>query len=196
MLENIIRSIKKEVPLVWNIIEIINGNLNKYFLFRELNKIRSYINNYSEANGIYFRYIKRNDIDKLHCYLNNIPKEDLKYFKPFPFDYVSITKVLCRNNFLLFFAISGTEVVGVFFLRVIFIKKAYLGFIVSRSMRGRGIGKNMIKALKCACQEQNIELFSTVSRDNISSLKAHIANNFIEKATISENYVILEIKRN
>jgi len=189
------KSIKLKFPQIWHVIEIFNGFIILLLWKGRYKRAVDVINKYETSNGITFKQCKSKDLSTLYSTLGAISEDDKKYFMPFPFTEKSLRNILSTATYQVFLAYEGTSVCGMFFLRLFFNKKCFLGFWVMSDHRGRGIGKDMIRAMDNASKILGFSLMSTVNSDNTASLHAHFsAASFHVVETLPDGDLVLRIK--
>jgi len=191
----LLKSIKLRYPQIWHVIEILNGLIisllwnDKYW--RSVDAITSY----ETSNGITFKKCKSKDVSTLYSTLKAISEDDKRYFMPFDFNEKSLRNIISTVTYQVYLAYEGESVCGFFFLRLFFNKKCFLGFWVMSNHRGRGIGKDMIRAMEKASDILGFSLMSTVNPDNTASLRAHFsAAPFYIVETLPNGDVVLRVK--
>jgi RimJ/RimL family protein N-acetyltransferase len=194
---DIIKKIRKKLPWFWIIVEFINGKCIKILYNNIVNNVKKNIDGKKPDKNdfnIVFRSCNTNNAAVISTFLNRLTSDETQWFKPFPFDEHSVCRILQNPGFLFFVATSGSSIVGVFFLRLFFTRKAFLGFVVDKSMRGKGLGTEMIRIQIECCKSLGFSLMSTVSESNISSYKAHLkAGNFQVVERMDNNYMVLKL---
>lgn len=174
-MQQAVRFIKNNLPLVWSIIEDVNSLLLKTFRRNEILRVNEAICRYPCPNGIVLIKLQESDIDRTSLFFQGLSAADTAYFKPFPFSRNSLLRVVTRGNYLIYGVMKNSALIGVFFLRLFANGKAFLGFAVSEEARGVGIGKLILSTLGMASETSCFRLYSSVSTQNIPSMKAHIA---------------------
>jgi RimJ/RimL family protein N-acetyltransferase len=190
-MDHLLRLIKKRIPIVWFAIETINNYLVTIFLGKAKKSIELFVVSLSPPSGIRFKPSKPNDAKRLSLFLQGLGSDDRQYFSPFSFTASRVEAMLRGGGFLFFSAERDGQIVGVFFLRLFFSGRAFLGFVVHRNARGLGIGKSMVFALRKGCLESGVRLFSSVSKHNIPSWKIHESCGFRVRKRINEEYMLL-----
>lgn len=191
----LIKSIKLKFPQIWHVIEILNGFIILLLWKDKYSRAVDAITAYKVSNGITFKQCKIKDLSTLYSTLNTISEDDKKYFRPFPFTGKSLRNILSTATYQVFLAYEGTSVCGMFFLRLFFNKKCFLGFWVMGDHRGCGIGRDMIRAMNNASKILGFSLMSTVNSDNTASLHAHFsAAPFHVVETLPDGDLVLRIK--
>ncbi len=186
-----IRSIKNKLPVVWVFIDSINALFCRLFWNQKITKIQSDIISSFDNSFTIKKF--NSSIYKDACdYLLAIEDVDKEYFKPFNYNIKSITQFLYSKSNSVYFLYSNSDIDGVFFLRFFITNQVFLGFYLSHKIRGRRVGSLIIKTLVYACKKNKFPLFSTVSKKNLPSWKAHLSNNFRIIKIMKKDYYLLQ----
>jgi RimJ/RimL family protein N-acetyltransferase len=192
-MERLFRLIKKNAPFVWQILENINGIYILFFMKKRIYNLNRCILSSQIPNSFNVQIKKCNieDIHILYNYFSCMDDNDKVFFRPFPFSKNSLSHILKNASYLFYFVQSENKICGIFFLRIFFNKKAFLGFFVNRESRGRGLGKMIVNILVTASKNVALLLFSTVNKDNISSWIVHLKSGFKIETLLENNYFLL-----
>jgi len=174
-MENILIFIKHNFSFLWNIIELFNSIVLRVMYGNKITNITAKFNNYYNINDDYsVKMLNTNDLDQLVSFINTLDESSFKYFKPHKMDKESLTIVLKKDSMLKFgFYNQKHELVGYFILRMFFNKKCFIGRVVHPDFRGQGIAQEMAKILYCVSKEIGFNVYSTISKENVASLKSH-----------------------
>lgn len=184
--------IKHHFSFIWSFVELINsmifhilyGNIKKKAVDKALP---------SEYKGFEYRLLYENDIDDLAEFFKNQPESAYEYFKPHSFDIATLKRKLSDNSFIMMCVLSEGRIVGYFFLRCFFNRKAFRGKIVDNTFQGKGISKQMAVVTTRICETMRFRQFETLSKDNIASLASTEAVNRVEIINeLSDNYIFIE----
>lgn len=184
--------IKHHFSFIWSFVEFINSMIF-YILYGNIKKkaVDAILPN--EYKGFEYRLLHENDIDGLVDFFKNQPESAYEYFKPHAFDAASLKRKLSDHSFIMMGVLSEGKIVGYFFLRCFFNRKAFRGKIVDRDFQGKGISKQMAVVTTGICEIMNFRQFETLSRDNIASLASTEAVNRVEIINeLSDNYIFIE----
>jgi L-amino acid N-acyltransferase YncA len=195
-LVEILKKVKLRYPVVWDWVEDINGILLDKSRSQRMIDIKREILVFPPGHSrLVFRDAKKEDIPIIVEFLNHLSAEEVAHFRPFPFTDRSLGHVISCGTYQVYLAMSGNELVGLFFLRFFINRQCYLGFAVNSSYRGKGIGKKMIEAMASAVKDSGFQLMSTVCADNQASIKAHMAAARFEIVDrLSSNEIVLRLK--
>jgi hypothetical protein len=85
------------------------------------------------------------------------------------------------------------QLVGYFFLRCFINKKCFVGRLVDRNHRGKGIGKTMNDILYHTAWDAGFRCFATVSKNNELVMKAHSQNKHLKVLKeMKDNHLLVE----
>lgn len=190
----ILLKIKHSFPFIWNFIEWFNGFLFKILFSKSLNKLSK--NTFSEIQHdvFNFREIGLIDLEGLVDFFKDQTKEDLEYFKPHKFDKKTLNKLLRNPSFLMMGAFVENKIVGYFFLRFFVNKNAFIGRIVGRDYRRKGMAKVMSKLLYTITWNLGFRCLTTISKSNTAIVDLHKLENSIKiLKELPNDYMMVEI---
>ena len=165
-MEKLLLFIKHRLRLFWNVIEIINDIIFLVLFKPDLEKkLPEVFTNFSQG-PYHYRRLTSEDSRSLFNLINNQPPSDLKYFNPHAFDEVSIIKQMKKKSFLMMGAFNDTFLAGYFFLRFFANRKCFVGRLIDKEYRGKGIGRVMNNIMYETAWSMNFRCLSTISRNN------------------------------
>ena len=191
----IFKNFKKKYPSIWSFIEILNGALLRLFFRKSLKNIEQKIIDFLKKENISANYASIRNVISVSKFLNELPSEDILYFHPFDYSKKSLSHVLSCHTYQIYVVYFDNQIVGLFFLRYFINNKCFLGYVVKKEFRGKGLGKKMLQAIIYGVSNSGFALMSTICADNIASIKAHLATGkfeIIEK--LSSNEIVLKMK--
>ncbi len=197
MLYTIAHFLKDQMPLLWNLIDVINSQLFSLRYGTRLKSIEgNLIKKYTQKSG--YRICRIRDVESLQLadFFSRQPKEAYKYFKPHGFDIKSIQTLQKNRSFLAYLLIDDCnhEIVGYCFNRSFFHGKGFRGTMVDINYRGKGIGTIMKKMLNEIGFGIGLRLFTTISKDNVASYRSALsASNVKVLKEMPHNELYLEI---
>ena len=185
--------IKHRVGFAWNFIEEGNDIAFNIFFKSILEKALSFTFSNFIQGPYQYRRLTSEDAGRLFILIQNQPSSDLKFFKPHPFDELSILKQTSKKSFLMMGAFDDDKLVGYFFLRFFANKKCFVGRLIDKEYRGQGIGEVMNRIMYETAWRMKVRCLSTISRDNNAVMKAHASNkHMIVLKELKNNYLLVE----
>lgn len=144
-------------------------------------------------NPFSFRLLDKTDETKLVDLIRKQNEDDLKYFKPHGFDLKSIRKQLASLSFLMMGVFDDDKLIGYFFLRFFTNKKCFVGRLIDKQYRGRGIGEVMNSIMYQTAWKMNFRCLSTISRKNLKVMRSHSRNPYmVILKELDNDYLLVE----
>lgn len=185
--------IKHKLGFVWKIAEAINNILFDLLYKQKLDVILSSVFADFSQGIFHYRKLARTDAKKLYTLISNQPLPDLNYFKPHSFDERSILQQLRKTSFLMMGAFHNDTLVGYFFLRFFANRKCFVGRVIDKEYRGKGIGVVMNNIMYETAWRMKFRCLSTISRNNNAIMRAHAANrHMIILKELKDDYLLVE----
>lgn len=192
-MEKILIYIKHKIPFIWIIIENINGSIFYLFFGSRLNDV---VKNYlplKTSHGFEFRLIRHEDLAELERCLNS--EEDLDYFRPHDFSLNALQRM---NNYKAFLMMGvfdkSDELAGYFFLRFFSNKKAFIGRMVRKKYRRKGLAREMSRIMYGIVWDMKFRCLTTISSNNKAISTLHEKENNIKHLkSLSNDYHLVEI---
>jgi hypothetical protein len=192
-MERILLFIKHTLKSFWGIIEWANGLLFSLFFKSNMNRILTEVFEEYTDTGFSFRKLAEQDIDSLHNMINFQDAPDLKYFNPHGFDPKSLKKQLKKPSFLMMGAFKDDRIAGYFFLRFFANKKCFVGRLIDKQFRGKGIGSTMNHIMYETAWRMGFRCLSTISKNNTSVMRAHAKNpTMVVLKELRDDYLLVE----
>lgn len=192
-MEKILIFIKHHIDFLWKMIEGVNGLIFFMIYKSKLNKILPTMFDKNTLSPFYYRKLVLSDADSLHNLIKMQNSSDLEYFHPHDFDIVSIRKQLKNCSFLMMGAFHEEKMIGYFFLRFFINRQCFVGRLIAKEYRGKGIGTVMNDILYKTAWSMNFRCLSTISRDNIAVMRAHAKNPAYKVIKeLNNNYMLVE----
>jgi RimJ/RimL family protein N-acetyltransferase len=192
-MEKILILIKHHFRFVWKIIEWFNNLLFCYLHATSLERILPGVFAEFMLSGFSFRRLNLGDAQSLHTLITTQNIEDMEYFKPHGFDIESIRRQFQFNSFLMMGAFSDQRLIGYFFLRFFSNSKCFVGRIIDKDFRGKGIGLVMNKIMYEIAWRMSFQCLSTISKHNNAIIKAHKKNsNMRIIKALHDDYLLVE----
>jgi len=196
-MENVLIFIKHHFAFLWRIIECGNGWIFSLFYKSKLEKVLPAVLKELNENEYSFRRLKPSDAEALYKMINMQTLYDLDYFHPHRFDLISIKSQFENHSFLMMGAFEDDIIVGYFFLRFFINRKCFVGRLIDKNYRGRGIGEVMNKIMYETAWGMKFHCMSTISRRNKAIMKAHSKNqSMIIRKELQNDYLLVEFVQN
>ncbi len=195
-MERILIFIKHNLIFLWKIIEWGNGFIFYLFYKSSLEIVLPGVFNESSTPPFSYRRFDLSDVESLHDLIHSQKVSDLDYFRPHEFDIISIRKQFKNRSFLMMGAFDGKKMIGYFFLRFFANRKCFVGRLIDKEYRGRGIGLIMNNIMYETAWKMRFRCLSTISSDNTSVMRAHAKNpTMIVLKKLQNNYLLVEFVR-
>lgn len=190
MLYLIAHFLRDKLRWLWNFVECVNSWL---FSFRYGKKLRSF--SFSvKPEGYGIVPIKEVPTEKLVDFFANQPEEAYTFFHPHKFDAKSIKRLQRNKSFLAYVLMCKEDIAGYCFNRCFFHGQGFRGRMVDINYRGKGLGTAMNKILNDVGFGIGLQLFETVSKDNVASYRSALsASNVKVVKEMPDNELYLEI---
>lgn len=184
--------IKHNFSFIWTFVEFINSWIF-HFLFGNLKYNVLSVILPKQNNDFEYRLLIEDDLDNLTDFFKRQPEKAYEFFKPHAFDIPTLRRKLKDHSFIMMGVFCNGHLVGYFFLRCFFNKKAFRGKIVDFNFQGKGISKQMAVITTSICKMMKFRQFETLSKDNIASLASTEAVNKVKIINeLSDNYIFIE----
>ena len=175
-MERILIFIKHRLGFIWRVIEKVNARVFTLFFGKRLRQETGEVFSQVTLPAYEFREVEWNDLKSLRELLQAQPGEDLEYFKPHDFDLESLKKQKNNPAFYMMGVWDGHKMIGYFFLRFFINKKCFVGRLIDRDYRGKGIGREMNTIMYETAWNMRFRCLSTISRNNKAVMQAHSKN--------------------
>ena len=196
MMEKILLYVKHHIRFLWEIIEFVNVKLFTWFYKSKMDLISSDVIVNTPTDLIHFRKLNLTDLPLLHKMINSQKPSDLQYFRPHGFDLLSIEHQLNKSSFLMMGAYDSEKMVGYFFLRFFITKKCFVGRIIDKEYRHKGIGAKMNTIMYEIAWKMGFRCLSTISKNNTLVIRSHAQNEFmIILKELRNDYLLVEFVR-
>jgi hypothetical protein len=196
VVERLLIYIKHNLSFLWSVIEWINDLLFALIYSGKLEKLLSRVFIEFEASPVSYRRLSYSDIGSLHQLINGQPMNDLDYFRPHGFEIDELLKQSKKRAFLMMGAFDGEAMVGYFFLRFFINRRCFVGRLIDKPYRGKGIGEAMNQIMYELAWKMKFRCLSTISKYNTQVIKAHAKNKtMIILKELKEDYLLVEFVR-
>ncbi len=195
-MEKILLLIKHHIAFLWRIIERINSVIFNLVYKSRLDQLLPVIFSEFPDKHYTYRQLGEADIESLYDLIRGQDTNDLKYFNPHGFDLSSLRKQLSNSSFLMMGAFDGETMAGYFFLRFFLNRKCFVGRLIDKNYRGKGIGLVMNKIMYETAWRMNFHCLSTISRNNALVMRAHSKNpSMVVLKDLPNDYLLVEFIR-
>ncbi len=145
---------------------------------------------------IFYRRLTPVDITSLHHLLVSQQPEDMKYFNPHGIDPQSLDAQIRKPAFLMMGAFDGNKLAGYFFLRFFANRKCFVGRLIDKDYRGKGMGSAMNFIMYEISWRLGFRCLSTISRNNTAVMRAHAKNpTMVVLKELQNDYLLVEFVR-
>jgi hypothetical protein len=195
-MERILIFIKHNFSFLWRIIEFGNGLLFSILYKTKLEKTLSAVFQEFVKTPFSYRKLDLSDAGILYDLIKSQEATDLEYFNPHGFDLESIKKQYKNPSFLMMGSFEQGKITGYFFLRFFANKKCFVGRLIDKKYRGRGIGTTMNAIMYETSWRMGFRCLSTISRNNKAVMHAHSKNpTMIILKELQNDYLLVEFIR-
>ncbi len=186
--------IKHHLTFIWRLVEIINSIIIGILYSKKINQLDK---EQIKINDQFLsKMLSDNDILKLYEFFKEQPSEYFDFFKPHNFDKKTLLRISKENNYLAYCIYDNDKIVGYCFLRLFFTGKAFTGLITHKDYQGKGLGKIMLKILFDSADILGFKVYSTISKDNIASLRSHAAvRSYVVEKELPNDYLMLKFDK-
>ncbi|MFA6636516.1 MAG: GNAT family N-acetyltransferase [Candidatus Omnitrophota bacterium] len=185
--------IKHNYRILWRLVEAVNSFLLGLFFGRKLEGVKR-ANARKNLSFGYLRILRIDDAERVACFLECVTEAEKKVFDPHKFGLSDIKKVLQSRGYLAFGFFDNDKLAGYFFLRLFFLKKAFIGRYLTEGFRGKGIGKESSIFLCNVGENLGFKIYSTISKDNFASLGSHRSTGQMTVVKeLPNNYVLVRM---
>lgn len=192
MLYKIAHILRDKFSWIWNIVESLNGVL---FALRYGKRLKRFSFS-SVPEGYEIVPIENIPTVQLVDFFARQPEEAFKFFHPHGFDAKSIKRLQQNKAFLGYVLLDkqSNRIAGYCFNRSFFHGQGFRGRMVDISYRGKGLGTAMNEILNEVGFCIGLQLFETVSKDNVASYKSALSASKVKVVKeMNGNELYLEI---
>jgi hypothetical protein len=192
-MEEFLILIKHRFRFLWKIIEWANGLFFSFLYNSRLKKVLPDVFREFAEPPFLYRALTLSDVDALHNLIHSQNEADLEYFKPHGFEIETIRKQFKNSPFLMMGVFDDQKITGYFFLRFFVNRKCFVGRLIDKQYRGRGIGLIMNKIMYETSWRMGFRCLSTISRNNIAVMRAHAKNpTMVVLKELANDYLLVE----
>lgn len=176
--------------------EWVNGVLFAFFYKSKLEMVLPIVFSEAATGRFAYRKLGIEDIRSLFDLIAEQTLSDLKYFSPHKFELTSLETQFKKPAFLMMGAFEKEKLAGYFFLRFFANRKCFVGRLIDKDYRGKGVGATMNFIMYETAWQMGFRCLSTISRNNISVMRAHSKNpDMIILKDLSDDYILVEFVR-
>lgn len=195
-MERMLLFIKQHFRFLWRAIDWINGLFFSWFFKSKMDGISLTVLEENRTKSIIYRKLSSKDICPLYGLITSQLPTDIKYFNPHDFDLKSIENQFHKPAFLMMGSFDRGKMIGYFFLRFFFNKKCFVGRLIDKEYRGKGIGLVMNDIMYETAWRMGFRCLSTISRNNIAVMRAHAKNSaMVILKELQNDYLLVEFVR-
>jgi len=195
-MEKLLLYIKHNLSAIWAIIEWGNSILFTMIYRTALERILPEVFKEFGHDTYTFRRLIPADSEQLYELIKEQSVADLEFFHPHAFDLKSIKKQFNVRAFLMMGVFEESSLTGYFFLRFFANRKCFVGRLIDKNHRGRGIGDVMNKIMYNIAWRMNFRCLSTISRNNKLVMHSHSKNSHIKVIKeLKADYLLVEFVR-
>lgn len=192
-MERILIFIKHSLPFAWSAIEQVNSLIFSLLYKRRLDRTLSPIFLEYAQPPFSYRVLSLDDAVALSEFIVNQDPADLEYFHPHGFDITAIKRQFKKSSFIMMGSFDGDQLVGYFFLRFFINKKSFVGRLIDKGYRGKGIGRIMNNIMYNTSWRMGFRCLSTISRNNKMVVRSHSRNHSMRVLKqLKNNYLLIE----
>jgi RimJ/RimL family protein N-acetyltransferase len=192
-MEKLLIFIKHRFGFLWKLIEWGNGLLFSILHERSMERVLPSVFSGTGSAAYTFRRLTPADAEALHGLIASQEASDLLYFRPHGFDLPSIKKQFKKRAFLMMGSFDQERMTGYFFLRFFANKKCFVGRLIDREYRGKGIGNMMNDLMYGTAWRMGFRCLSTMSKNNRAVMHAHAKNaSMIRLKELRNDYILVE----
>ncbi len=195
-MEGILIFLKHHFKFLWKIIEKVNAFVFFLFYSGRLNRLLPVVFQQHPHPPYLYRKLDKQEEPALYRLIQKQDESDLKYFSPHGFDHKSLKQQFKNRSLLMMGAFDGEKLIGYFFLRFFANKKCFVGRLIDKEYRGKGIGLTMNKLMYETAWGMSFRCYSTISNNNKAVIKAHAKNSSMKiLKELANDYLLVEFTR-
>jgi hypothetical protein len=186
--------LKHRLPFLWRGVEWVNSILFVMLHSRRImTNARACLQRY-RLDGFAFRLMTTEDAPAVSAFLTRQPDTRMAYFRPHGFDVNSVRRKAMDPAFVIFGVFRDETLVGYFFLRCFWTRKAFVGRAIDREWDRQGIGRVMNQILYNTAWNSGFRCLTTISRHNHAVVRSH-ANNPASRilGDLPNDYMLVEM---
>lgn len=198
MIERFAYLIKTRLPAVFPLIAY-SGRLVTIFRFsRRRAKALAESNVSGQVFGQHgvMRQLTLEDLDSLKYFFSSMPDSRFYYFNPHGFENSDLIAVIRSRSFMVYGLFVEGVIVAYALLKLAPTGTAFIGRIVATDYAGKGVGRFLSKYLYWQASLAGLRSRSTISKNNLASLRSHQAvAEFSVIAELPNDYLLIEFQK-
>ena len=192
-MERFLLFIKHHLAPVWKIIDWVNSFIYSILFANKQKTVVKQVLKETPDVRFHFRELTKDDMPLLYALINNQLTDDLIFFKPHGFSLKALESQYRKSSFLMMGAFHEDALVGYFFLRFFFNRKCFVGRLIDKNYRGKGIGREMNRIMYETAWRMKFRCLSTISKNNRSVMMAHSQNETMKVLrSLKNDYLLVE----
>ncbi|MBK6347224.1 MAG: GNAT family N-acetyltransferase [Bacteroidales bacterium] len=185
--------IKENIPFLWKWIEGANGFVFAVLFASRFSRAEQDAFKRFRLEGFVFRPVAEEDLPALGKMILSQDREELHYFEAHEFDTGSLRRMLRNPSFLMMAVFDEGKLIGYFFLRCLVNKKCFVGRMVDKAYRKRGVGRVMNEIMYNTAWDARFRCFATVSEKNLLVMNAHKVNpRVVFRGELPDHHILIE----
>lgn len=195
-MERLFLFIKHNLGFIWRFIEEVNSKVFAILYLARLRVVLREIMNELSNPAFTYRVLGLDDMDALYDLIHRQEDSDLRYFQPHGFERKQLIRQYENRAFLMMGVFYDKSLVGYFFLRFFINRKCFVGRLIDKPMRGKGMGQVMNHIMYETAWRLGFRCLSTISRENTAVMRAHQKNQrMIILKELNKEYLLVEFVR-
>ncbi len=195
-MEKLLIFIKHHFGFLWELIEWANGLVFSLFFKSKLRRVLPGVFEEFSLSPYVYRSLNKTDAKGLFKLIESQNAADLAYFSPHGFDLNSIEKQFSNPAFLMMGTYDESKLVGYFFLRFFSNRRCFVGRLIDKEYRGKGLGRVMNNLMYETAWRIDFRCLSTISKNNKAVIQAHVKNRaMLVRKELSNDYLLVEFVR-
>lgn len=174
MIYRIAHVVRDRMPFVWDMIDGMNSLLFRYRYGGRLRETEKRVMREYSKDGMRVVRLRDVEVERMVEFFGHQPEEAFTFFRPHGFDAKTISKLQRNDAFMAYVLMDGEHVIGYCFNRSFFHGKGFRGRMIDIDHRNRGYATMMNRILNDIGFGIGLQLYETVSMDNIASYRSSV----------------------
>lgn len=148
------------------------------------------------SSNFTFRMLALKDLSALQKLVNSLESENRSFFEPHSFSENALIRQINNKAFFMMGAFQGKQLIGYFFIRAGINRKCFVGRLVHKDYRRKGLGRMMNKIMYEDAWQTGFRVYATFSMDNTFVIESHKKNPFVvHQKSLTGNYILVQFIR-